>query len=200
LDLSDLRGSEEAPPPPAAPEWRPGWALPDYLAPGLRLVLIGFNPGLRSAEVGHYYAYPGNRFWDLLGDAGLTPQRLDPEDDALLLGFGIGLTDIVKRSSGSSGDLSPAELRAGAAELRAKLARFRPHVAAYGGKGIYRALAGRPAGHALDYGLQAGSVVPPTIDFVLPSPSGRSGLPYREKLRWYQALAGLVGDLPPGTD
>jgi len=71
--------------------------LPDYLRPGLELVLVGINPGLRSAEVGHHFAGPTNRFWDLLYDSGITPRRLSYEEDSLLLDFGIGITNIADR-------------------------------------------------------------------------------------------------------
>lgn len=173
-------------------ERRPGWALPDYLRPGLRLVVVGTNPGLRSAELGHYYAHPLNRFWRLLAESGLTPRRFAPDEDGLAPSLGIGFTDLVKRASAGFADLSAAELQAGAAALREKLARFRPEVAAYTGKGIYRALTGASGAAAIAYGRQPGQAVPGVADFVLPSPSGRSGLPYAEKLRWYRALADLL--------
>jgi TDG/mug DNA glycosylase family protein len=173
----------------------PGWALPDYLAPGLALVIVGFNPGLRSAEVGHYYAHPNNRLWELLHGAGLVPRRLGPEDDALAPNWGIGFTDVVKRASASSSDLTAAELRQGAEALRRKLAHYRPRVVCYNGKGIYRAVAGIPAGADVAYGRQPACVVPGVVDFVAPSPSGRSGLPYRDKLHWYRELRSLLDEL-----
>lgn len=176
---------------PACAHWEAGWALPDLLRPGLRLIVVGANPGLRSAADGHYYAHPGNAFWRLLYESGLTPRRLAPEEDGLAPELAIGFTDIVKRASAGFGDLGRAELAAGARALRTKLERWRPAVAAYTGKGIYRALSGRPA---VDYGRQEDPVVAGVTDFVLPSPSGRSGLPYAEKLRWYRALAELLGD------
>jgi mismatch-specific thymine-DNA glycosylase len=182
---------------PAPGERRPGWALPDYLRPGLRLVVVGTNPGLRSAEAGHYYAHPLNAFWRLLHEAGLTPRRFQPQEDRLLPSLGIGLTDIVKRASAGFGDLLAAELREGALALRGKLEVNRPRVAAYTGKGIYRALAGLPAGAAVAYGRQRDQAVAGVIDFVLPSPSGRSGLRHTEKLGWYRALAGLLAAPPP---
>lgn len=171
-----------------------GWPtgpLPDYLAPGQRLVIVGFNPGTRSAALGHYYAHPGSVFWRLLADAGLVPRPLTAAEDALLPAFGIGITDVVKRSTPGAGDLRPDELRAGGAVVREKLAWVRPRAAGYTGKGVYRAVAG--AG-ALGYGRQAAGVVPGVTDFVLPSPSGRSGLPYAVKLRWWRALADELAD------
>ena len=79
--------------------------LPDYLKPGLKLIFIGINPGHYSAQVGRYYARPGNLFWWALSNSGLVPQPVGPEDDVRLLEWGIGLTDVVKRPTHSSGDL-----------------------------------------------------------------------------------------------
>lgn len=165
--------------------------LPDYLAPGLRVVFVGFNPGETSAREGHYYAYPGNRFYWLLWQAGLTERRYAPHEDARLLEIGYGLTDLVGRSTRSSGDLSAAELRSGREELLAKLARYRPRVACYNGKGIYAALTGR---RRVAYGLQPESVIPGVLDFVAASPSGRSREPLAEKLRLYRELRALIAE------
>jgi TDG/mug DNA glycosylase family protein len=187
---------------PGAPEAVPGgaagggagWVLPDYLRPGLRLVVVGFNPGLTSAARGHYYAHPTNRLWDLLFDAGLLPTRLRCEDDSLAPDLGVGFTDVVKRSSASAGDLGGAELRAGVTALRQRLLRCPPRVVCWGGKGVYRAFAAVPAGRPVSYGRQPAAAIPGVVDFVAPSPSGRSGLPYSEKLHWYRELARVVAE------
>src|ERR1700752_2868185 len=63
--------------------------------PGLSVLFVGINPSLRSAEVGHHFARPGNRFWPTLHAAGFTPRRLAPEEDGLLPSFGVGITNIV---------------------------------------------------------------------------------------------------------
>lgn len=163
--------------------------LPDYLAPGLAVVFVGFNPGETSARLGHYYAYPGNRFYWLLWQAGLTDRLYAPAEDAALLRLGYGLTDLVARPSRSSSDLAAAEMQAGAAELRAKLATYCPAVACYNGKGIYRALTGR---RRVEYGLQPEPVVPGVLDFVAASPSGRSREPLERKLQLYRQLRELI--------
>lgn len=159
--------------------------LPDHLAPGLKIVFIGFNPGERSAQAGHYYGYPGNRFWWLLWQVGLTERLLKPQEDHLLLTYGYGLTDLVDRPSKSSNDLAHWEMIEGRKLLLAKLQYFAPRIACYNGKGVYAAAAGilRPA-----YGLQATTVVPGTRDFVAASPSGRSREPLAQKLQLYTQL------------
>ncbi len=169
------------------PPWTP------ILRAGLDAVFVGFNPSPRAAEVGHYYAHPRNRFWELLAEAGLTPRRLRPEEDALLPSLGLGLTDVVGRPTPGAGDLSASELREGGAGVRERLARVPPRWAAYTGKGVYRAVSGHePAG----YGVQSDQAVPGVGDFVLPSPSGRSGLPWVDKVRWYRALARVLHGAP----
>lgn len=165
------------------PEWTP------ILRPGLQVVFVGFNPSPRAAEVGHYYAHPRNRFWELLSESGLTPRRLRAEEDVLLPTFGLGLTDVVDRPTPGAGDLSAAELREGGAAVRQRLAGVLPRWAAYTGRGVYRAVAGRQPG---GYGPQRTETVPGVRDFVLPSPSGRSGLLWMDKVRWYRALAAAL--------
>lgn len=167
--------------------------LPTYIAPGLNLLFIGFNPGMRSAQIGHYYGYPGNRFWWLLHQSGLTDRLLRPEEDHTLLNLGYGLTDIVARPSKSSNDLAGWELRAGRADLLDKLDRFRPRIACYNGKGVYAALTGKPSPA---YGRQPEPVVHGVVDFVAASPSGRSREPVSLKLKLYKELRALLLSLP----
>jgi mismatch-specific thymine-DNA glycosylase len=163
--------------------------LPDYLAPGLRLVFVGINPGLRSAATGHHYAGRGNHFWPLLFESGLVRQRLGYEDDARVLEFGIGLTNLVQRPSRSLTDLSTAEMRAGAAALRRKLLSYRPLVACFNGRSIYEVFAGRrgaPLGEQAE-GLGLTSL------FVMPSTSARTAAYQRgDKLAFFRDLRRLV--------
>lgn len=181
--------------------------LPDILRPGLRAILVGFNPGLRSGEIHHHYAGRGNRFYELLYRSGLTAQRLTPEQDHRLLEFGLGSTNIVQRATAGAADLSRAEMLAGGRGLRLKIAYYRPRVVACLGKGVYQAMrdslpraAGWPGAPPaprsqqppVEYGLQPEPQVEGTIDFVAPNPSGRSGLPLAEKLRWYTALRDTI--------
>src|SRR5688572_28136759 len=108
-------------------------SLPDYLQSGLRLVFIGINPGYYSAQVGHYYARPGNLFWWALSNSGLVVKPITAEQDADLLDAGIGLTDVVKRPTHSSGDLRQDEFDAGVKVVLKKLQRYEPRVACFVG-------------------------------------------------------------------
>ena len=85
--------------------------LPDYLAPDLDIVFVGINPGAHSAEVGHYFATPANRFWPAVNRSGLFPEPLTAEDDHRALEFGVGFTDVVKRPSSSASKLRAADYR-----------------------------------------------------------------------------------------
>jgi double-stranded uracil-DNA glycosylase len=163
--------------------------LPDLLGPDISLLFAGYNPSVRSALLGHYYAGRNNRFWDLLAAGGLTPRRLAFTEDALLPGLGIGITDLVKRPTRAAHDVTPAEFRTGAARVRALVERLRPEVVAYNGKGVYL----RAAGVArAPWGLQETRIVPGAADFVVPSPSGLARIPFAEKARWYTALRELL--------
>jgi double-stranded uracil-DNA glycosylase len=170
---------------------QPSGPLPDILAPGLEVLFVGFNPGLRSAASGHNFAGRGNQFWRLLADAGLTPRLLRPEEDRLVPGWGVGITNLVARPTASAAELARAELRAGVPRLRALVGELRPRFVAYAGKGVYLAAAGLDRA---PWGAQPGEgVMAPALDFVLPSPSGLARLRYAEKLRWYKALAEALG-------
>lgn len=107
--------------------------LPDYLEPHLKLVIVGINPGTYSAQMGHYYARPGNLFWWAISNSGLVPREVGPQDDASLLQYGIGLTDIVKRPTNSSGDLKQSEFDKGAQITAEKIRKYQPKVVCFVG-------------------------------------------------------------------
>lgn len=166
--------------------------LPDLLAPGLRILFVGFNPSVRAARLGHYYAGRNNRFWDLLAASGLTPRRLAFEEDRRLLELGIGITDLVKRPTRSAAEVTPAEYRRGVERLRAIVREVRPRVVCYNGKGVYLHAARVPAA---PWGRQAAALAEGTVDFVAPSPSGLARIPFAEKARWYTELRAVVEEL-----
>ncbi len=162
--------------------------LPDYLGPGLDVVFVGINPGRASAAAGHHYAGRGNHFWPLLAEAGFVPEPLTFEDDWRAPEFGIGLTNLVERSTRGSDELSRAELRAGAARLREKVRRFRPRVVCFNGKLIYEAATGRPCSFGVQPERFEGALA-----FVMPSTSPRTAAYQRaDKLRCFRELKRLV--------
>ena len=138
------------------------------IAPGLRVLFCGINPGLYSAATGHHFARPGNRFWPALHASGLTPRRLQPWEEDELLSLGFGLTNLVARASASADELAATEFVAGRRRLAAKVRRYRPRTVAFLGLGAYRHAFGRPQA---TLGPQPESFEGATV-WVLPSPSG----------------------------
>jgi double-stranded uracil-DNA glycosylase len=165
--------------------------LPDYLRPGLRMIFVGFNPGERSARVGHYYAGRTNQFWPLLFESGLLPERLGPESDHRMLDFGFGLTDVVKRWSRSANDLHARDFERGVPLLEEKLTEMAPRVVVFNGKMAYQKFRGRSS-TTCGLGWQRQTVGGSRV-FVLPSTSGRNGsLTRAEKLAYFRRLARWV--------
>lgn len=169
--------------------------MEDIVGPRVRLLFVGFNPSLKSGQTGHHYAGRGNEFWRLLHAAGLTPVPLSPEQDRQLLEFGIGSTNLVARPTRDAAELSRAELRAGVPRLQRLSAQIGPAVVAYTGKGVYLAASGRSTA---PWGRQPEGLLPPTADFVVPSPSGLVRMTFAAKLEHYTALADYVRELACG--
>ena len=183
----------------------PSQDVPDHLRPGLKLVIVGINPGLRSGASGHHYAYPGNHFWPLLYDSGLIPERLTYAEDHRVLEYDIGLTNLCDRTSREANELSRAELAEGAAALRRKLLEYAPRVVCFNGMGIYDSFVqvlDAPAGanKAARRRKTAPGLQPERLGdarmFVVPSSSGRTAAyPRAVKLDYYQQLRELIDGL-----
>lgn len=162
--------------------------LPDYLVTGLDLVFVGANPGLISAERGHYYANARNPFWKLLHQAGLVDEALGPSDDARVNDFGIGLTDLVKRPTRGINDLSHSERRSGAPAVLEKLEACQPRVVCFNGKDVYQSYSGHPC----QLGEQPDRIAGARV-FVVPSTSPRNARwSFDEKLDYFRQLRRLV--------
>jgi double-stranded uracil-DNA glycosylase len=164
--------------------------LPDRVGPGLRVLFVGINPGVRSALMGHHFAGHSNRFWRLLFDSGLVPERLTAQDDWRLPEFGCGLTNLVGRATPGIGNLTPSDYAGGRRRLFGTVDRHRPRVVALVGVTLYRALFARTvAGREPVLGLRRETIEGVPV-FVLPNPSGRNAnYSYAEMLEAYTALA-----------
>lgn len=186
--------------------------LTDRIRPGVRVLFVGINPGVRSAQTGHHFAGYSNRFWKLLSDSGLVPEPITHVDDARLPEFGFGITNLVARPSPGIDDLSPAEYVEGWKTLDRKIRRYRPEVVALVGVTLFRAIEPLLAGE-LDLprrsrvAAEAGRKTPALLKsrplspgpqravihgarvFVLPNPSGRNAnFSYAEMLDAFVAL------------
>jgi double-stranded uracil-DNA glycosylase len=166
------------------------------LAPGLRAIFCGINPGRVSAAARAHFANPRNDFWRLLHDAGFTPRMLAPAEQGALLAYGYGLTNAASRTTPGSSDLRRADFVDAAARLERIAVELRPRAIAFVGKEAYRGTFGRRAEHGLRERRLAD-----TLLFVLPSTSpANAAVPYPERLRWFRALHDLLRrseDLPP---
>ncbi len=161
--------------------------LPDYLRKGMKLVLVGFNPGERAVRVGHYYAGRNNQFWPLLYDSGVIPEPLGYQDDRRLIEFGIGLTDLVKRPTRSPEEIERREYLEGRVLLAQKLEELRPHVVAFHGKMVYDKF----AGGACKLGLQKDRLYGAQV-FVLPSANTENAKGSGVKMRYFKKLAAVL--------
>jgi TDG/mug DNA glycosylase family protein len=121
-----------------------GKTVPDLIAPGLKVLFCGINPGLYSGATGHHFARPGNRFWPALHLAGFTPRLIHPWEEHLILPYRLGITNLVARATASAAELTADELRAGRRRLERKVKRYEPAWIAVVGIGAYRTAFGRP--------------------------------------------------------
>jgi TDG/mug DNA glycosylase family protein len=145
-----------------------GRTIPDLIAPGLDVLFCGINPGLYSGATGLHFARPGNRFWRALFDGGLTPVLLQPWQQQAMLDAGLGITNLVMRTTATAAELADDELRRGRAALERKVARYRPRAVAIVGIGAYRVGFDRPRAVV---GAQP-EPIRGALAWVLPNPSG----------------------------
>jgi TDG/mug DNA glycosylase family protein len=145
-----------------------GKTVPSVIAPNLRVLFCGINPGLYTAAVGHHFARPGNRFWPALHASGFTDRLLSPFEERELLARGYGITNVVSRATATAAELAAGEYVAGGRKLAATVRRYRPAFLAVLGVGAYRTAFARPKA-AL--GLQPESIGDTSV-WVLPNPSG----------------------------
>lgn len=173
--------------------------LRDRIEPGVRVLFVGINPGVRSAQTGHHFAGPSNRFWKLLVASGLVPEPITYLDDDRLPEWGYGITNLIARPSPGINDLSPREYLEGWKTLEAKVRRHKPEVLALVGVTVYRALL-----PMLDPARKRSRSTEPAVGpqpqvlhgarvFVLPNPSGRNAnFSYAEMLEAFSELQRLL--------
>jgi TDG/mug DNA glycosylase family protein len=162
--------------------------LHDAIGANTRVLLVGINPGIRSAETGHHFAGYSNRFWKLLFESRLVPERIGYEDDDRLPDWGFGITNIVARPTAGIDALAPKEYLEGRARLRRKVLRYKPAVVALVGITVFRALFPDVKG-AVSSGLQQQRIGDARV-FVLPNTSGRNAnFSYQEMLAAFRSLA-----------
>ena len=165
-------------------------SVPDLIAPNLRVLFCGINPGLYTAAIGHHFGRPGNRFWPAMFAGGFTDQLLSPYDSGELLARGYGITNIVARATARADELTDEELVKGGRALISKIKRYQPRIAAVLGVVAYRVAMGRKEAKV---GRQE-EMIGETVLWVLPNPSGLNA--------HYQPgeLARVFGELKEASD
>ncbi len=165
------------PPNQIEPPWRPTReqlaaattrSVRDLVAPALRVLFVGINPGLYSAAIGHHFGRPGNRFWPAMHAGGFTPRLFSPFEERRLLDLGYGITNLVDRATATADQLTRDELRRGARRLTRKVLRLQPRFVAIIGLTAYRTAFTRPRAM---FGRQD-ELIGNSIAWVLPNPSG----------------------------
>ena len=161
--------------------------LRDRIRPGVRVLFVGINPGVRSALTGHHFAGFSNRFWKLLYESRLVPEPISYVDDKRLPEWGYGITNVVPRPTPGIDTLEPHEFVAGCVRLRRKIQRYRPSIVALVGVTVYRAMVPLRKGQ-VTLGPQPERIGTSAV-FVLPNPSGRNAnFSYAEMLRAFRRL------------
>jgi double-stranded uracil-DNA glycosylase len=192
--------------PIAAPDWT-ALRLKDRIKPGLRILFVGINPGVRSAMTGHHFAGFSNRFWKLLYDSRLVSEPINHEQDDRLPEWGLGLTNLIARPSPGIDDLRPVEYVEGWKTLDAKIRRYRPDVVALVGVTVFRSILPLISNRVSD--ARRSVIGPHRLSihgarvFVLPNPSGRNAnFTYSEMLeafvrlrRWTERRRAALGGM-----
>jgi len=159
--------------------------LPDHLADNLDIIFVGINPGLVSAYKGHHYCGNNNHFWPLLYDSGLIKEKLTYELDFKCLQYGIGMTNIIARTTRSAAELTRSEIKAGKTECIAMIERLKPLVICFNGKGIYEIFSGKKCqvGRQENIGDVAVYVMPSTSGLVAQYPRKEDKLIFFQQLK-----------------
>jgi TDG/mug DNA glycosylase family protein len=162
--------------------------LRDRIKPGVRILFVGINPGMRSEAIGHHFAGYSNRFWKLLHESGIVPEFIRAEDDDRLPEWDLGITNLVARATPGIDSLRPDEYINGAGVLRKKIRRYKPAIVALVGVTVFRSLFGVKTNVRVKAGLQRVRLEGARV-FVLPNPSGRNAnFTYAEMLAAFRAL------------
>jgi TDG/mug DNA glycosylase family protein len=162
--------------------------LRDRIKPGVRILFVGINPGMRSEAIGHHFAGYSNRFWKLLYESRIVAEPIRAEDDDRLPERGLGITNLVARATPGIDSLRPDEYIAGAQILRKKIRRHKPRIVALVGVTVFRSLFAVKSSVRVKPGLQRVRLDGARV-FVLPNPSGRNAnFTHAEMLAAFRAL------------
>lgn len=166
--------------------------VPDLLGDNLELLFVGINPGLWTAATQTHFAYPGNRFYPALRKAGIIDWDISPSDgmsdsDRMrFTGLGLGISNVVSRATAKASELTPDEVRAGAAALVERIEQWQPRVVAIAGITAYRTGFRLPKAQM---GAQPEGIGNALL-WVVPNPSGLNAHETVDSLaEWYRRAA-----------
>ena len=158
--------------------------ISDILAPELRVVFCGINPGKSSAHTGFHFAHAGNRFWKVIYQAGFTERLLAPEEEQHLLDTRCGITMLVERPTVQASEVKLAELRSGGQALARKMLDYQPRVLAILGKQAFEQAFNQ---RGAKWGKQS-LVIGETEVWALPNPSGLNRATLEQLVTAYREL------------
>lgn len=166
--------------------------LRDRVRPPVRVLFVGINPGVRSAQVGHHFAGFSNRFWKLLYGARLVPEPITFAGDDRLPEWGLGITNLIARATPGIDTLRPEEYVDGVRILRRKVRRWQPAAVAFVGVTVFRAVFACRTGTPVKLGRHRARFEGARV-IVLPNPSGRNAnFSYQEMLEAFRTLKRFV--------
>lgn len=166
--------------------------LTDRVRPGVRVLFVGINPGVRSALTNHHFAGHSNRFWKVLFEAGLVPEPITFEDDDRLHEWGFGVTNLIPRPTPGIDTLTADDYAAGLVRLRRKVRRWKPAIVAFVGVTLYRYIFGIRSSTRVTAGLQRELFEGARV-FALPNPSGRNAnFSYEQMVEAFASLKQLA--------
>ncbi|SPZ64862.1 G/U mismatch-specific DNA glycosylase [Serratia quinivorans] len=156
----------------------------ELLAPNLRVVFCGINPGLSSAHQGYPFANGSNRFWKVVHQAGFTDTQLAPDQWQQLRDTGCGITALVARPTVAASEVTREELLSGGEALKEKILRYQPRALAILGKQAFSSAFGVKNAA---WGRQE-MTIGKTEVWVLPNPSGLNRATLEQLTESYREL------------
>ena len=162
-------------------------SLPDIVAAGMRLLIVGLNPSPYSADHSIGYARPGNRFWPAALAAGIVSVDRDPRH--ALHHHGLGMTDLVRRTTQRADELERAEFVSGFERVERLTTWLKPQAVCFVGLGGWRAVVDRKASSGVQERTLGGRPV-----YVMPHTSGLNAHSRLEDLATHFQLAAELAD------
>ena len=162
-------------------------SLPDTVSNDMRLLIVGLNPSPYSADHGIAYARPGNRFWPAALAAGLVTVDRDPRH--ALQHHGLGMTDLVRRSTARADQVERTEFSGGFKRVERLAEWLQPAAACFIGLGAWRQVIDRRASAGIQTRTIGGRPV-----YLMPHTSGLNAHSRLNELAAHLGAAAVLAD------